>query len=96
VKFNVGFIGDNTHAVIPQKCIANFTKKYKTHSNIKKRAVLDAIEYAMSMTKDTNLREIQLEQFQNTVYVSKDESNITQKKCKSKPKNFKIRISGEK
>lgn len=51
-KFICGFIGDNTHSVLPQIKLGKFLKDYEIHSVTKKKGLLDSIRIAKELLKN--------------------------------------------
>ena len=51
-KYVVGFIGDNSHSVLPKNKIAKFVKEMKSFSKTRKKKLLNSINIAKSLMEE--------------------------------------------
>ena len=51
-KYVVGFIGDNTHSVLPKNKIAKFLQEMKNYSKTRKKKLLNSINIAKSLMEE--------------------------------------------
>lgn len=72
-KYTVGFIGDNTHSILPRPKLANFIENFKEFSKTKKKTLLDSIRKA---------KEIYEAKFKNISF-DLDEESANNKKSES-------------
>ena len=70
----VGFIGDNTHAVLPIIKLAKFIKEFKNFSKTKKRTLLESIKLAKEKYENKFISEA--EEKNNTINKIESNKNI--------------------
>ncbi len=84
-KFIVGFIGDNTHSILPKSKLAKFQKEYKNYSNTKKRPLLESIRLAKEILENKS----KLEEFKNKKHPAEEKSlNTTAPNKEANNNNF--------
>ena len=90
IKFQVKFIGDNTHSILPMDKLQNFQEKFSIHSKTKKKPLLNSIK----LTKKYLSGEISLFEIMKNEKENKNaEEEIIDFKIKEKEviNNYKIK-----